>query len=98
MAEEYETKEVAYLIKEQDGKRRYITNKPNHPEDAIYNIQRRNARRLTGLEEINIQWNEHLIETRSEEHTSELQSRFDLVCRLLLEKKNNINREKIMYI
>src|SRR5699024_12498384 len=28
---------------------------------------------------------------RSEEHTSELQSRFDLVCRLLLEKK----KEKI---
>src|SRR5699024_11878009 len=26
---------------------------------------------------------------RSEEHTSELQSRFDLVCRLLLEKKNS---------
>src|SRR5437868_12313902 len=26
---------------------------------------------------------------RSEEHTSELQSRFDLVCRLLLEKKND---------
>src|SRR5438067_7109598 len=29
--------------------------------------------------------------TRSEEHTSELQSRFDLVCRLLLEKKKYIN-------
>src|SRR5699024_11651821 len=28
---------------------------------------------------------------RSEEHTSELQSRFDLVCRLLLEKKNQAN-------
>src|SRR5699024_11567791 len=28
--------------------------------------------------------------TRSEEHTSELQSRFDLVCRLLLEKTNII--------
>src|SRR2546421_1680199 len=27
-------------------------------------------------------------EKRSEEHTSELQSRSDLVCRLLLEKKN----------
>src|SRR5438874_6426146 len=27
---------------------------------------------------------------RSEEHTSELQSRRDLVCRLLLEKKNTI--------
>src|SRR5699024_11291291 len=26
---------------------------------------------------------------RSEEHTSELQSRFDLVCRLLLEKKTH---------
>src|SRR5699024_4137121 len=28
-------------------------------------------------------------ENRSEEHTSELQSRFDLVCRLLLEKKKS---------
>src|SRR2546421_4808531 len=28
---------------------------------------------------------------RSEEHTSELQSRSDLVCRLLLEKKNKAN-------
>src|SRR5438067_13507624 len=28
-----------------------------------------------------------LLAQRSEEHTSELQSRFDLVCRLLLEKK-----------
>src|SRR2546429_7278556 len=28
--------------------------------------------------------------TRSEEHTSELQSRLHLVCRLLLEKKNKI--------
>src|SRR5207248_8237409 len=27
------------------------------------------------------------IQTRSEEHTSELQSPYDLVCRLLLEKK-----------
>src|SRR2546421_12614899 len=31
---------------------------------------------------------------RSEEHTSELQSRSDLVCRLLLEKKKN-QREQI---
>src|SRR5260221_6338806 len=29
-------------------------------------------------------------EVRSEEHTSELQSHSDLVCRLLLEKKNKI--------
>src|SRR5699024_11454590 len=31
---------------------------------------------------------------RSEEHTSELQSRFDLVCRLLLEKKNAREEER----
>src|SRR5699024_12750893 len=34
-------------------------------------------------------WRGHVARTRSEEHTSELQSRFDLVCRLLLE---NINK------
>src|SRR2546421_3806391 len=32
--------------------------------------------------------------TRSEEHTSELQSRSDLVCRLLLEKKKKKKRKK----
>src|SRR3712207_8162560 len=31
---------------------------------------------------------------RSEEHTSELQSRQYLVCRLLLEKKKNIQQQK----
>src|SRR5260221_10870536 len=31
---------------------------------------------------------------RSEEHTSELQSHSDLVCRLLLEKKKNSNDNK----
>src|SRR5699024_11945866 len=31
-------------------------------------------------------------ELRSEEHTSELQSRFDIVCRRLLEKKKQNNR------
>src|SRR5438067_8958735 len=36
-----------------------------------------------------------LARTRSEEHTSELQSRFDLVCRLLLEKKKKKNKKTI---
>src|SRR5699024_12614101 len=31
---------------------------------------------------------------RSEEHTSELQSRFDLVCRLLLEKKKKRKKQR----
>src|SRR2546422_6703746 len=33
------------------------------------------------------------IEARSEEHTSELQSRLHLVCRLLLEKKKKIRHD-----
>src|SRR5687768_17867300 len=33
--------------------------------------------------------------TRSEEHTSELQSRLHLVCRLLLEKKKKLNINSI---
>src|SRR5437868_9986421 len=36
-------------------------------------------------------------EDRSEEHTSELQSRFDLVCRLLLEKKKKKKQTKKKY-
>src|SRR5699024_12865398 len=35
-----------------------------------------------------------MIEDKSEEHTSELQSRFDLVCRLLLEKKKQNKHNK----
>src|SRR5699024_11758712 len=34
--------------------------------------------------------------SRSEEHTSELQSRFDLVCRLLLEKKYIIKSQQLV--
>src|SRR5207249_11355069 len=33
---------------------------------------------------------------RSEEHTSELQSRFDLVCRLLLEKKKKTKSHRMI--
>src|SRR5690349_24008674 len=34
------------------------------------------------------------VDVRSEEHTSELQSRRDLVCRLLLEKKKKTKKQK----
>src|SRR5699024_12777279 len=43
------------------------------------------AARIDGATEYGIYFKVML--PRSEEHTSELQSRFDLVCRLLLEKK-----------
>src|SRR5207248_6834130 len=35
----------------------------------------------------------NLLSVRSEEHTSELQSPYDLVCRLLLEKKKKNNKK-----
>src|SRR5204863_2538642 len=37
------------------------------------------------------------VEGRSEEHTSELQSRRELVCRLLLEKKKNYRHPPTCY-
>src|SRR5260370_23248271 len=38
---------------------------------------------------------DHHALTRSEEHTSELQSHLNLVCRLLLEKKNNFKERRL---
>src|SRR2546421_1951225 len=38
-----------------------------------------------------------VVESRSEEHTSELQSRSDLVCRLLLEKKKKKSKKYNMW-
>src|SRR2546428_8959911 len=51
-----------------------------------------------GLEQVaHLRMNVHLRQlhpvARSEEHTSELQSRSDLVCRLLLEKKKKANEQ-----
>src|SRR2546422_8550341 len=41
---------------------------------------------------------EDIVEIRSEEHTSELQSRLHLVCRLLLEKKKRHKRKSDSYM
>src|SRR3970282_2498765 len=43
-------------------------------------------------------WTRTLLMDRSEEHTSELQSHHDLVCRLLLEKKKIIQLSKGIFI
>src|SRR2546422_2051380 len=40
----------------------------------------------------------HPVLLRSEEHTSELQSRLHLVCRLLLEKKKNTSLTSLMNV
>src|SRR2546427_1804459 len=47
---------------------------------------------LDGLQELLLCVGYELDGERSEEHTSELQSQSNLVCRLLLEKKKKINR------
>src|SRR2546430_12570782 len=39
-------------------------------------------------------WPEYAPDNRSEEHTSELQSQSNLVCRLLLEKKKEISMSR----
>src|SRR5204862_7716072 len=51
--------------------------------DIEYSLARYGAARLSQL----FQDDDYVAVLRSEEHTSELQSRRDLVCRLLLEKK-----------
>src|SRR5206468_10555505 len=50
-----------------------------HRRGRQFDVRQRKAERVEGFALANV---------RSEEHTSELQSRSDLVCRLLLEKKN----------
>src|SRR3989449_3126178 len=51
--------------------------------------QRHDERRTEAVARDVADHHAHAIPTRSEEHTSELQSRLHLVCRLLLEKKKN---------
>src|SRR5689334_23796321 len=41
---------------------------------------------------------DEIVQGRSEEHTSELQSQFHLVCRLLLEKKKKKKKTYLTYI
>src|SRR5437868_10993239 len=50
---------------------------------------------MFGMTKLLVMWWLLLTTTRSEEHTSELQSRFDLVCRLLLEKKK---KKQLIYV
>src|SRR2546422_6348808 len=49
---------------------------------------------LEHRDELGVEHDEQRGERRSEEHTSELQSRLHLVCRLLLEKKKKTKKTK----
>src|SRR2546430_13547672 len=46
---------------------------------------------------ITVQASPTIVAGRSEEHTSELQSQSNLVCRLLLEKKKTIQEPNVVY-
>src|SRR2546422_2760459 len=52
---------------------------------------RRSLNHFFGREEKKVPASVQVWQNRSEEHTSELQSRLHLVCRLLLEKKKKIH-------
>src|SRR5260221_6936208 len=50
-----------------------------------------------GISTVNLSWPDEKV-CRSEEHTSELQSHSDLVCRLLLEKKKQKERKQQRHV
>src|SRR5260370_20162284 len=56
------------------------------------------ASRASGCRRAEVPWTRSLDPFRSEEHTSELQSHLNLVCRLLLEKKKKYYTKKSHYI
>src|SRR2546421_1588322 len=67
--------------------------------DLLVGVLREHQARLAGINALRLRGRHRVIGLhpdagleRSEEHTSELQSRSDLVCRLLLEKKKNTCR------
>src|SRR5207249_7346035 len=57
------------------------------PYTTLFRSRRRETTQRLGQRGGIVGRHHHAGVVRSEEHTSELQSRFDLVCRLLLEKK-----------
>src|SRR3712207_8556326 len=72
------------LLGEVDSGRAFVAEYPSVLEEA--------TRAAVGTKSIIAYRAGFDVDPRSEEHTSELQSRQYLVCRLLLEKKKKINR------
>src|SRR2546422_3234911 len=63
------------------------------PYTTLFRSKRSSAKAPSWWPRATTQWRSSAASTRrSEEHTSELQSRLHLVCRLLLEKKKKIEK------
>src|SRR5947207_4570605 len=73
-----------------NGKLRMFRDSRTEHSTDIKELMEKLAQRITGSL---FPW--CFARTRSEEHTSELQSHSDLVCRLLLEKKKKINYKEL---
>src|SRR5689334_24204518 len=58
-------------------------------------VRRRRYEQLRGRVRVDVGRRDPFDDRRSEEHTSELQSQFHLVCRLLLEKKKNNRKSQL---
>src|SRR5699024_12496304 len=65
-----------------------ISDKIQTTRTRVQGILTTNEAQLIFIDTPGVHKPKHRLGDRSEDHTSELQSRFDLVCRLLLEKKN----------
>src|SRR2546427_6991629 len=62
-------------------------NSGDEAHDRFFHVVLRPARRDLLVRAADLAHHDHRLGLRSEEHTSELQSQSNLVCRLLLEKK-----------
>src|SRR3712207_8793848 len=82
----------------------------SHGEDAAIRVRQNPGRQDGGMRAVTLpevpygatavrpEWTDLPVAVRSEEHTSELQSRQYLVCRLLLEKKKIVTKKQNMSI
>src|SRR3712207_7744171 len=73
-----------------------ITTVPRTLFDMAADLSERQLERAINEAEVRRLWDELSLDRRSEEHTSELQSRQYLVCRLLLEKKKTRAKRKTL--
>src|SRR5205807_6682866 len=79
------------LLVRERSRARFLRDPVPEIQSQVTNVYFQSLLRLTTAHALSLQLSHNLLAQgfRSEEHTSELQSPCNLVCRLLLEKKNN---------